>query len=161
MLPSDAANVQIKLWADSWVTFDISDLFILLLTLLSLELLFASLICPLHAPFFSSSQEGRDYYHFRKVKGQWGFSSGRLISWPWHSLSTAFSLLQNWRDLQAIKEHEWGSVLWWFFFTKGNGVKMGELLTNPGYSLLNKKKKYFVNTNCVWLIAFQEWENVP
>lgn len=57
-------------------------------------------------PLFLSTREGWDDYHFRKVKGQRGFSSGRLISWPWHSLSTALSLLQNWRDLQAMKECE-------------------------------------------------------
>lgn len=99
---------DISLWP--LVTFSAFCLY----TPIASKLLFASLSCPLHAPFFVSTQEGQDYYHFRKVKGQRGFSPGRLISWPWHSLSTAFSLLQNWRDLLAIAEHEWGNFLWWF-----------------------------------------------
>lgn len=65
---------------------NIVDLFSPLLTLLSLQSYFFCFSFTLCLTPFLERSEGWDDYHFRKVKGQQGFSSGRLISWPWHSL---------------------------------------------------------------------------
>lgn len=155
-LPRDAANVQYKLWADSywdislWISVTFSAF---CLHSYHFKVTFSLSHLPFACPLFLSTREGWDDYHSREIKGQRGFSSGRLISWPWHSLCFLCKIdVICWLSKSLNEEVFYGDFDWRKCCAKGKATDQ------PGIFCSQYRHHIFLITRfvAVWLHAWNE-----